>query len=130
VILFVSYVVTTILAIMGTRPAWAANPSSSPSRMLPFIAASIVALVIGVMIYLVRISRSRGGWGDGTPDVCWKWGIFYYNPDDASLFVEKRMGIGWTLNFANKLSWAFIAIILLPTTLILLVTFFAVRSAK
>ncbi len=38
----------------------------------------------------------------------WKWGVFYYNPDDPSLFIEKRFGIGWTLNFGRPLSWIII----------------------
>ena len=42
----------------------------------------------------------------------WKWGIVYYNPNDPSVWVEKRFGIGWTLNFAHKESWFIIMIIL------------------
>lgn len=42
----------------------------------------------------------------------WKWGVFYYNPNDPSIWVEKRIGIGWTLNFAHSRSYFFIALIL------------------
>lgn len=35
-------------------------------------------------------------------DSFWKLGSIYYNPNDPSLFVEKRFGVGWTLNFGNK----------------------------
>lgn len=38
-------------------------------------------------------------------DRYWKLGSIYFNPQDPSLFVEKRTGIGWTMNFANPLSW-------------------------
>jgi uncharacterized membrane protein len=32
----------------------------------------------------------------------WKWGIFYYNPDDDRLFVPKRIpSFGATINFGN-----------------------------
>ena len=34
-------------------------------------------------------------------DQFWKWGMFYCNPSDPSVFVEKRVGIGWTLNIAT-----------------------------
>ncbi len=35
-------------------------------------------------------------------DYHWKWGIFYYNPDDKRLFPPKRnQWMGWTVNFAN-----------------------------
>ncbi len=31
----------------------------------------------------------------------WKYGAFYVNRDDPSMFVEKRFGLGYTINFAN-----------------------------
>lgn len=43
----------------------------------------------------------------------WKLGIFYYNPDDPSIFVEKRFGIGSTINLARWQSWACITGIVL-----------------
>jgi uncharacterized membrane protein len=43
--------------------------------------------------------------GDRTPDACWRLGVFYYNPEDSALIVEKRFGIGYTLNFANPQAW-------------------------
>ncbi len=38
-------------------------------------------------------------------DQYWKGGLFYYNPEDPSIFVEKRFGVGWTLNFARPLGY-------------------------
>lgn len=37
-------------------------------------------------------------------DDLWKLGSIYYNPNDPSLFVEKRFGVGWTLNYGNKMA--------------------------
>ncbi len=34
----------------------------------------------------------------------WKLGLFYFNPIDPSIFIEKRMGIGWTINFGNPIA--------------------------
>ena len=31
----------------------------------------------------------------------WILGSLYYNPDDPSLFIEKRYGIGWTINIGH-----------------------------
>ena len=50
---------------------------------------------------------------DRTPEACWKWGVIYFNPDDPALMVEKRFGIGWTLNFAHRGAWIFMGLILL-----------------
>jgi len=47
----------------------------------------------------------------GTPDNCWRWGIFYVNPDDPALFVKKRYGLGHTLNFGKRWSWAIVALL-------------------
>ncbi len=59
-------------------------------------------------------------------DAYWKLGGIYYNPHDPALIVEKRMGIGWTLNFARPLSWL---ILLGPLVLIGILIFF-VESVK
>ncbi len=34
-------------------------------------------------------------------DQYWKWGAIYYNSNDPSVFVEKRVGIGWTINMGT-----------------------------
>jgi hypothetical protein len=36
----------------------------------------------------------------------WKLGIFYFNKEDKRIIVSKRLNLfGWTLNFANPLSY-------------------------
>ena len=40
-------------------------------------------------------------------DEHWKLGVFYFNPDDSSLWVCERFGVGWTMNFARPAAWAF-----------------------
>ncbi len=45
-------------------------------------------------------------------DRYWKLGCIYYNPDDPSLMVEKRFGIGWTLNMARPAAYVLLAIII------------------
>lgn len=47
-------------------------------------------------------------------DRFWKLGSFYFNKNDPSLFVEKRFGVGWTINCARPIAWLiFVGIILL-----------------
>jgi len=41
----------------------------------------------------------------------WKWGIFYNNPNDPSIWVEKRTGLGWTVNFAHQVSYLIIVLL-------------------
>ncbi|MEK8198660.1 MULTISPECIES: DUF1648 domain-containing protein [Lysinibacillus] len=54
-------------------------------------------------------------------DQYWKWGIFYCNKNDPSLLVQKKYGIGWTVNFANKWSYFLIGITLLPILLVIFI---------
>lgn len=49
----------------------------------------------------VRYVEGASAVGDASPDRAWKAGLFYFNPDDPAIFVETRMGVGWTLNFGN-----------------------------
>jgi uncharacterized membrane protein len=58
--------------------------------------------------------------GDGTVDRNWKAGLFYFNPDDPALFVEKRIGIGYDLNFGNPRAWIFMGVFLLIPVIVLL----------
>lgn len=46
-------------------------------------------------------------------DKYWKLGLFYFNKEDPSIFIEKRFGIGFTVNFANPISILIIVVFLL-----------------
>jgi uncharacterized membrane protein len=87
-------------------------------------------LLVGSVFY-IAYRAGQGGWrlgsagegeppadgaapvGDRTPDECWKLGLIYFNRNDPALFVEKRFGIGWTVNMANPQAWLVIGGILL-----------------
>ena len=47
----------------------------------------------------------------------WKLVIFYYNPDESHLFVPKRTGIPFTLNFAKPMAWVILALTLATVTI-------------
>ena len=32
----------------------------------------------------------------------WAWGLFYVDRNDPSIMVEKRFGLGYTLNYGNR----------------------------
>lgn len=53
-------------------------------------------------------------------DAHWKLGIIYFNSKDPSLFVEKRQGIGWTVNLGQP---KIILIIFVPVAVIIAVSF-------
>jgi uncharacterized membrane protein len=90
--------------------------------VLVFVLAFAVAVVVLVMRYgqggtrLAGVAASPTGAtapiGDRTPDKYWKLGLFYINRSDPALFVEKRFGIGYTLNFGHPGVWIFLALLL------------------
>jgi uncharacterized membrane protein len=54
-------------------------------------------------------------------DRYWYGGLFYNNPDDPAVFVPKRYGLGWTVNFGNPRGKLFlIGTLLLPLVLVIL----------
>jgi len=101
--------------------------------MLLFPLAFLAVVLIGTLVYAVKVGKlnvqlEAVTQGDDTKEVSnfdsdyhWKAGLFYYNKNDPSLFVEKRFGIGWTINFAQPLGYV---LIIGPLVLIILVTSF------
>ncbi|GHI00811.1 DUF1648 domain-containing protein [Neobacillus kokaensis] len=84
----------------------------------------VVAVCAGSIILSIttgqggsRVSRKVAGENgkviDRDDDHYWKLGMFYFNPKDPAIFLEKRFGIGWTNNWAHPLSWVFIIVVLL-----------------
>ena len=73
---------------------------------LPLIVLLPLIMLVPALIYFIRASNQPRDPLDPTPNECWKGGMFYYNPNDAVLFVQRRDGFGYTVNFANRLSWA------------------------
>lgn len=46
-------------------------------------------------------------------DRYWYAGLFYNNPDDPAVFVPRRIGFGWSVNFGHPLGRLFMLGILL-----------------
>lgn len=59
-----------------------------------------------------RLAGSTVPVGDRTPDRYWKLGIFYFNRDDPAVLVEKRFGLGYSLNFARPTAWIIVLLVL------------------
>ncbi|MEC0093541.1 DUF1648 domain-containing protein [Paenibacillus macquariensis] len=96
-------------------------------QILSLVSFFITAIII-IGALVLAFTTGQGGSRIGKPsmgsstqhindDSHWKLGGIYYNPQDPSIWIEKRMGIGWTVNFARPMAW----IILLATTAIIIV---------
>ncbi|USB33835.1 DUF5808 domain-containing protein [Paenibacillus sp. YPG26] len=101
-----------------------------PEVLMPTVLIFPAFILISALIISIQTGQggSRIGPRPETPgtdvvqdDANWKLGNMYFNAKDPSLFVEKRMGVGWTLNMARPLAWL---IFLAPFAIIILIISF------
>jgi uncharacterized membrane protein len=90
-----------LLALMALPAAFA--PLWGPTPVL--VMAGVMVLV--VVVQIARAPRMAPASGDG-----WR-GLIYMNPDDPRLVVPKRLGLGWTFNFAKPGAWVILGFLLL-----------------
>jgi uncharacterized membrane protein len=98
--------------------------SVGPPRELLFVLIGFFVL-LAVFSYVAAMKARPN---ESTPDSCWRGGIFYVNPDDPSLFVSKRFGIGYTMNFGNPWSWVVLAVILLAAAAPIVLTITSIHN--
>lgn len=55
-------------------------------------------------------------------DKYWIWGSIYNNQNDPSFMVQKRFGIGWTINIATPLGKTFLIFIVITLTFLFFIT--------
>ncbi|MCO7127233.1 DUF5808 domain-containing protein [Sporolactobacillus shoreicorticis] len=80
----------------------------TPIRPLWFSILFVVDLGFLIMMILLHARFVRSKHASGPildDDGKWIWGIFYFNRYDPSIFVEKRVGIGFTVNMARPIAW-------------------------
>ena len=120
--------ISSVRVALGTR-----------SGLHPLFAVFTIALIayaVGGVLYIAlrygqggaRLERSVAGspLTDGLADNrYWPLGLFYFNREDPSVFVEKRFGIGYTVNVGN---WRGILVLIGAVALPLLIALLAVMA--
>ena len=105
------WIMSVTFSLVAVLPLFHGNIPSGP--LLVIIPVAVLFVFTNFIVWrMVRAAPHAEARPEVTPDDCWKLGMFYYNPDDPALMVEKRFGIGYTLNFGNRLSWAFLALLI------------------
>ena len=66
----------------------------------------ILPLLAGIYMFVTwfkyrKNNDSHTSYSPENKEEHWIWGSLYYNPNDPSLFIEKRYGIGWTINLGT-----------------------------
>jgi uncharacterized membrane protein len=85
--------------------------------LLPLIHVGPLALMVPILAYVVVViawsfKLNAENEGEPTPDARWIGGAIYYNPGDPAIFVQKRFGVGYTINFGNHRSWLYLGLFL------------------
>lgn len=96
-----------LVALSGSLSAWAlAGGPAWLGRVQAGATLLFVAASVAVGVATLRRRATLPPASDGTPDAHWRWGgILYVNPGDPALWVEKRVGIGYTVNFGHPWAW-------------------------
>ena len=109
-------------AFVGFAFAWIGLLPLRPTRITNISIGAVEFLFILALIFWshqARLAESVEPY-KGTPDKYWYGGMFYYNPRDPSIWVPKRFGFGFSLNFARPTSWLLLVFVLLPLGFFLL----------
>jgi uncharacterized membrane protein len=129
----VGILTTSMLALMSV---YAVRTGLGLAAGIPgsLMALTIVMLVyaVGGSLYLAfrygqggaRLERKAAGAGALTNGLAdnsqWVLGVFYVNRDDPSIFVEKRFGLGYTINFGNPRAVAlFVALLVVIAAIVI-----------
>jgi hypothetical protein len=116
-----AYIVAVIFSGLAIMPVFAITSSFNVGS----IAVLIPLLNIAMLVWMLRVGQggqrglspeARGAIrGDATPDSAWKGGgLLYFNPSDPAIWVEQRIGIGYTVNFGNPRAWLLLGLFALP----------------
>ncbi|KOS64587.1 DUF1648 domain-containing protein [Lysinibacillus agricola] len=127
-IMLLSYAFTilfTVLQLSNIYPSMTAG-----NKLLPIFILFLLLVLGSVLVYAWKKRKLRVKYGDHVAsevmdvdeDRYWKGGLIYMNRQDPSVFVEKRFGVGWTMNFANPRGYIVIG---LPLLILLLISFFS-----
>jgi len=123
IFLFISSIVMIAMFILFQIDSYFLKMNKVVMLILPMMVS--FGMLIGALI--LSVTTGQGGSRVKLPenkdesvidyddDDYWKLGQFYFNKEDPAVFIEKRFGIGWTMNFARPLGWIFlISVIAIP----------------
>lgn len=97
VLIGVTYFLGLLFSGIGLLPVLTVSP-------MIFVAV-VPVFVIALLVYSFKCATNPAMPAEATPDECWTLGSVYSNPRDPAIFVQKRIGFGYTFNFGHRLSW-------------------------
>lgn len=97
------------------------------NQMLVILSTVILLASIAPLLY-TSYKLKKGNYSDVSytvddDDKYWLLGCLYYNPNDPAAFVQKRFGIGWTINLGSNKGKLMVACIVLMLVITLYISF-------
>ncbi|MCA1065864.1 DUF5808 domain-containing protein [Rossellomorea sp. AcN35-11] len=126
---FISILISMLFTFLQFTTLYENSISDLLIITMPLAFSALV--LMGTVLLAVKVGKKDSDFDleiieEGSGDVInadedryWKGGLIYFNPDDPSIFVEKRFGVGWTLNFAKPLGYI---ILIVPLLVIVIIT--------
>lgn len=99
------YIITLSIMLLFTLTT--VSMVNGTSLRIGFMIFSLILPILGSLYMFIiwvkyrKNTPSHTSYSPEDDERHWIWGSLYYNPDDPSLFIEKRYGIGWTLNIGH-----------------------------
>jgi uncharacterized membrane protein len=132
ILVAIEYLLALVFMWTGLLPL--ALKQTGPPGLAPMLvfALAFTVVIVGLMVWVgqggSRLVSSAGAEsgavppvGDRTPDKYWKLGLIYINRNDPALFVEKRFGVGYTLNLGHPGALVFLALLVAVFVAIILI---------
>ncbi|HTS30614.1 MAG TPA: DUF5808 domain-containing protein [Bryobacteraceae bacterium] len=94
------YLMGAVLTIVGLMPLVRAPVTALLGLTVAFVAAACMAGW--------RANAMPNAPAEATPDECWTLGSIYVNSNDPAIFVQKRIGFGYTVNLGNI--WSYVVL--------------------
>jgi uncharacterized membrane protein len=105
--------------VLAASAVWL--PLLQPSSPWSFIIFTVIVMGAGLTASMISSARAFKRMGVGRAPAEGYRGLIYKNPKDERLWVPKRFGWGWTLNFAHPAAWPTMLLLVSPAIIVLIV---------
>ena len=117
----------SIQSITSTIPIFMVQEKDMPMWLTIGSCIIPIFIVVPVIYFYLMLSsikpKIRNMYTIENDDEKWIYGFIYYNKEDPKLMVEKRLGMGWSINMAHTLGKVITIILMLITVGSLLISF-------
>ena len=103
-------VALAVTIVLAASAVWL--PLARPTSPFGFVVFALVVIGAGVIGSVAQTLRAQTPFDPAVP-ATEGWGkLLYRNPNDHRLWVPKRIGIGWTINFGHPMAWPMMLLLL------------------